>query len=72
VQIQAGRCATRLRELVAFVPSDAPSGPRLRIVYVSARVALACDAGTVYLSDFAAQLTVQRLASRWLVTLVHH
>lgn len=71
-QIQAGRCVTQLRDLVAFIPSDAPSGPDAHVVYVAAHVALSCATGTVYLSDFAAQLTVQRVANRWLVTSIRH
>ena len=71
-QIQNGRCATRSRDLVAFIPSDAPSGPAVRIVYVSARVEVTCATGTDYLSAFAAQLTMQRVAGRWLVALVRH
>lgn len=71
-QIQHQRCATRLGGLVAIIPSDAPSGPSVHIVYVSARIVLACADGTDYLSDFAAQLTVQRVAGHWLVALVRH
>ena len=62
----------RLHDLAAFVPSDAPSGPDRHIVYVSAQVALNCATGTVELSDFAAQLTVQRVTGRWLVAFVRH
>ena len=72
VQIQNGRCATHLHQLVAFIPADAPSGPAVRIVYVSARVELTCVTGTDYLSSFAAQLTVRRVTGRWLVGLVRH
>jgi hypothetical protein len=72
VQIQTGRCATRVRDLVAFIPSDVPSGPAVRVVYVSARVVLACATGADYLSSFAAQLRVARVAGRWLVALVRH
>jgi len=71
-QIQADRCATRLRDLTAFIPSDAPSGPDVHIVYVAASVAISCATGSEALSEFAAQLTVQRVAGRWLVALVHH
>ena len=56
-QIQAGKCVTGLRDLAAFIPSDAPSGPDLHIVY---------------LSKFAAQLTVERVTGRWFVALVRH
>lgn len=71
-QIQSGRCVTGLRDLTALMPSDAPSGPDTHVVYVAARVALSCRTGTVYLSDFATQLTVQRVANRWLVVPVRH
>jgi hypothetical protein len=71
-QIQNGRCGTRLGDLVAFIPGDAPTGAAVHIVYVSARLAVTCATGTDYLSNFAAQLRVQRLAGRWLVTLVRH
>jgi hypothetical protein len=37
-QIQADNCVTRLRDLAAFVPSDAPSGPERHIVYVAVPV----------------------------------
>jgi hypothetical protein len=71
-QIQDGRCATRVRDLVTFTPRDAPSGPATHIVYVSARLTLDCATGTDYQSTFAAQLTVRRVADRWLVALVRH
>jgi len=71
-RIRTDRCVTRLRDLAASVPSDTPSGPRLRIVYVSATVVLSCADGTVDLSDFTAQLTVQRQAGRWRVAAVQH
>ncbi len=71
-QIQAGKCVTGLRDLAAFIPSDAPSGPDLHIVYISATVALTCASGAVHLSKFAAQLTVERVTGRWFVALVRH
>ena len=71
-QIQARKCVTGLRDLAVFIPSDAPSGPDLHIVYVSATVALTCASGAVYLSEFAAQLTVERVTGRWFVALVRH
>ncbi len=71
-QIQNERCATGVHDLVVFIPTDAPSGPAVHMVYVSARIELTCATGTDYLSTFAAQLTVQRVASRWLVALVRH
>jgi hypothetical protein len=71
-QIQNERCATRVRDLAAYTPRDAPSGPATHLVYVSARVALNCATGTDYLSTFVAQLIVQRVARRWRVALVRH
>jgi hypothetical protein len=72
VQIQTARCATRVRDLVAFIPSDVPSGPAVHVVYVSGRVVLTCAAGADFVSSFAAQLMVARVAGRWLVALVRH
>ena len=71
-QIQNGRCATVVHDLVGFIPADAPSGPTVHTVYVSARIELTCATGTDYLSTFAGQLSVQRVASRWLVALVRY
>jgi hypothetical protein len=71
--IRAGSCVTRLRDLSVGVPSrDVPSGPDRRIVYVTATIALTCGTGQVRLTPFAAQLTVTRVAGRWLVTDVLH
>ena len=61
-----------VRDLAAFIPSDVPSGPAVHVVYVWARVVLTCATGTDYLSSFAAQLRVARVAGRWLVALVRH
>jgi hypothetical protein len=72
VQIQTRRCATRVRDQVAFISSDVPSGPAVHVVYVWARVVLSCATGHDYLSSFAAQLRVARVAGRWLVALVRH
>jgi hypothetical protein len=70
-RIQAGQCMTRLHNLAAFVPSDAPSGPDPHIVYISARAA-ACTTGSIELSDVAAQLTVHQVSGRPLNALVRH
>lgn len=71
-QIQADKCVTSLRGLTAAVPSDAPSSPTARVVYVSATAALRCATGTVQLTPFAAQLIVRNVAGHWLVAQVTH
>jgi hypothetical protein len=71
-QIQADKCVTSLRGLNAAVPSDAPSSPAARVVYVSATTTLRCATGTVELSPFAAELIVRKTGGHWLVTRVTH
>ena len=71
-QITTGRCVTTLRQLAAVLPSDAPAGTAVRVVYLSATQALTCDDGTVHLVLVAAQLIIDRVDGRWLVARVTH
>ena len=66
--IQTAKCVTGLRQLAIGTPSrDAPTGPDLRIVNVSAVIDVTCATGQVQLTPFAVQLTVTRVRGRWLV-----
>lgn len=71
-QIQTAKCVTTVQQLAATVPSDAPSGPDRRVVYLTAVTTLRCATGQVQLSQFAAQLLLARIHGRWLVADVHH
>ena len=71
-RIQSGKCVTSLQQLAVTVPSDAPSGPTRRVVYLTALTTLRCATGQVQVSQFAAQLLLARVADRWLIAEVHH
>jgi hypothetical protein len=70
--IQTGKCVTSLRQFAATIPSDAPTGPKRRVVYLTALTTLRCATGQLQLSQFTAQLLLARIDGRWLVTDVHH
>ena len=71
-RIQSDKCVTSLQQLAVTVPSDAPSGPTRRVVYITALTTLRCATGQVQVSQFVAQLLLARVANRWLVAEVHH
>lgn len=75
--IEVDRCITTLRQLSAGIPSrDAPTGPDLHIVDVTATITLTCATGQVQLTQFAAQLAVVHIVvaqhDRWLIADVEH
>jgi hypothetical protein len=70
--ITTSRCIISLRQLSAGMPSDAPTGPAVRIVYLTGLTALTCTTGQVQLAPFTAQLTITRRHGRWFVAAVTH
>jgi hypothetical protein len=70
--ITTSRCIMSLRQLSAGMPSDAPTGPPVRIVFLIGLTALTCATGQVQLAPFTAQLTLTRRHGRWFVAAVTH